>query len=138
MTTSNPTTSAASPWGARTVLLALSLILAAVLALTLRAGTAHAAPFNVVNTNDSGPGSLRTAILRANANANPSDQDNINFNIPAATDPGCDASERGVHDLPPARLPDITEPVIIDGYTQSGRLAQHPLDRQRRRAQDGA
>ncbi len=120
MTTSNPTTSAVSPWGARTVLLALSLILAAVLALTLRAGTAHAAPFNVVNTNDSGPGSLRTAILRANANANPSDQDNINFNIPADTDPGCDAASGVCTISPQPDLPDITEPVIVDGYTQAG------------------
>ena len=88
--------------------------------LTLRAGTAHAAPFNVVNTNDSGPGSLRTAILRANANANPSDQDNINFDIPAAPTRGA-TRRSGVCTISPASaLPEITEPVIIDGYTQSG------------------
>ena len=60
------------------------------------------------NTNDSGPGSLRQAIL--DANASPGTQ-TIDFNIPGA----------GVHTISlTSALPDITEAVIIDGYTQPG------------------
>ena len=40
----------------------------------------------VINTNDSGPGSLRQAVLDAN---NTAADDMIDFNIPIATDPGC-------------------------------------------------
>ena len=40
--------------------------------------------FIVTNTQDSGPGSLRQAILDANAHAGP---DDIEFAIPASTDP---------------------------------------------------
>ena len=65
-------------------------------------------PFVVTNTNDSGIGSLRQAIL--NANANPG-LDTIDFAIPGA----------GVHTISPASaLPGITDPVVIDGYTQPG------------------
>ena len=60
------------------------------------------------NTNDAGPGSLRQAII--DANASPGTQ-TISFNIPGA----------GVHTINLASaLPDITDPVIIDGYTQTG------------------
>lgn len=60
------------------------------------------------NTNDSGPGSLRQAIL--DANASPGLQ-TIDFNIPGA----------GVRTINLASpLPDITDPVVIDGYTQAG------------------
>src|SRR5262245_40396879 len=59
--------------------------------------------FVVNNTNDSGAGSLRQAILDANANAGP---DTINFNIPGA----------GVHTITPVgSLPPLTDPVTIDG-----------------------
>src|SRR5437763_967400 len=62
------------------------------------------ATFTVLNTADSGAGSLRQAILDANATANVPDQ--INFNIQAA----------GVQTIAPASaLPDITDSVIIDG-----------------------
>ena len=62
----------------------------------------------VTNTNDSGPDSLRQAIL--NANANPG-LDKITFDISGA----------GVHTISPASaLPAITDPVVIDGYTQPG------------------
>ncbi len=62
----------------------------------------------VTNTSDSGPGSLRQAIL--NANANPG-VDTIDFAIPGT----------GVHTISPASaLPTITDPVVIDGYTQPG------------------
>jgi len=64
--------------------------------------------FTVTNTNDSGSGSLRQAILDANANAG---ADMIDFNIPGA----------GVHTITPASaLPTITDPVTIDGTTQPG------------------
>jgi hypothetical protein len=60
------------------------------------------------NTNDSGPGSLRQAIL--DANASPGTQ-TIAFNIPGA----------GVHTINlTLPLPDITDAVVIDGYTQPG------------------
>jgi CSLREA domain-containing protein len=62
----------------------------------------------VTNTNDSGAGSLRQAILDANARAG---ADNIVFNIPGS----------GVQTITPATvLPDITDQVVIDGYTQPG------------------
>ena len=68
----------------------------------------HAATFSVTNTNDSGVGSLRQAILNANASAG---ADTIAFAIPGA----------GVHTITPASvLPNITEQVTIDGYTQPG------------------
>lgn len=64
--------------------------------------------FTVTDTNDSGPGSLRQAILDANANAG---QNLIDFNIPGA----------GVHTIQPlTALPDITASTRIDGYSQPG------------------
>ncbi len=72
----------------------------------------------VVNTNDSGTGSLREAISCANTTPNVDrngdgvvDPDTITFNIPGS----------GVHTINPvSALPAITEAVIIDGYTQPG------------------
>ena len=73
--------------------------------------TAKAATFTVTNTNDSGAGSLRQAILDANANLG---ADQISFNIPGV----------GVHTIAPMTpLPVITDPVVIDGYTQPGASA---------------
>jgi hypothetical protein len=71
--------------------------------------TAGAADFVVVNTNNQGPGSLYQAITDANANAG---TDNIVFNIPGP----------GVHviDVSSGGLPEIKDPVILDGYTQPG------------------
>ncbi|HKG59419.1 MAG TPA: Calx-beta domain-containing protein [Pyrinomonadaceae bacterium] len=68
---------------------------------------APATTFVVTNVNDSGPGSLRQAILDANANPG---SDVINFNI---TGPS-------LRIQPLLRLPDITDPVVIDGATQPG------------------
>ncbi|HEX5733161.1 MAG TPA: right-handed parallel beta-helix repeat-containing protein [Blastocatellia bacterium] len=63
--------------------------------------------FVVTNTNDSGPGSLRQAILDANSNF---DADVINFSIGT-----------GVQTISPlSPLPTITSRVIIDGTTQPG------------------
>jgi CSLREA domain-containing protein len=68
--------------------------------------------FFVTNTNDNGVGSLRQAILDANAMPNlVTGPDEIHFNISGA----------GVKTITPASaLPAITEAVIIDGYTQPG------------------
>src|SRR5262245_27174462 len=72
-------------------------------------GTAlNAATFTVTTTADSGPGSLRQAILDANANPG---ADEIAINIPAA----------GVQTISPLTPPPIiTDTVHIDGYTQPG------------------
>src|SRR5258708_5826316 len=60
--------------------------------------------FPVVNTNDSGAGSLRQAIMDANNNANSGEPDIIDFNIPG----------NGVQTIAPlSALPSITDPVII-------------------------
>lgn len=62
----------------------------------------------VTNTNDSGPGSLRDAII--NANSCPG-WDTILFNIPGA----------GPHQISPlSALPAISDTVFIDGYSQPG------------------
>jgi hypothetical protein len=64
--------------------------------------------FVVTNTNDSGAGSLRQAILDANANPG---ADLVKFDIPGAPP----------HKIQPLTdLPEITDPVTIDGYTQAG------------------
>ena len=69
---------------------------------------AAAATFTVTNTNDSGAGSLRQAILDANASFGP---DDIVFAIAGS----------GVHTIVLASsLPPINEGVILDGYSQPG------------------
>ncbi len=84
------------------------------LALTaLAAGSLSAATFTVTNTNDSGAGSLRQAITDANAAVG---LDTIAFNVSGA---GCDGG--GVCTITPAsQLPNVSSPVLINGYTQSG------------------
>ena len=71
--------------------------------------------FLVTNTSDSGAGSLRQAILDANGAPNSEEgPDKIHFDIPGA----------GVQTIAPASaLPAITDPVILDGYTQPGASA---------------
>ncbi len=69
---------------------------------------AGGAVFTVTNANDSGAGSLRQAILDANAVVGP---DSIVFDIPGP----------GVHVIAvPSALPTITEDVTLDGYSQPG------------------
>ena len=76
---------------------------------------ASAGVLTVTNTNDSGAGSLRQAILDANLAP---DFSTINFNIPGA----------GVHSIAPAsELPTITQPAIVDGYSQPGASANTQL-----------
>ena len=80
------------------------------LMLLVLSGTARAAAITVTNTSDSGLGSLRQAIL--DANAAPS-LDTISFNIPGCgpgtgTGPVCTIK-------PLTILPPITAPVTVDG-----------------------
>lgn len=71
---------------------------------------AQAAGFVVTNTNDSGAGSLRQAILDANANGS-GVVDTITFNIPGA----------GVKSIKPnSPLPILLTPTTIDGFSQPG------------------
>ncbi len=68
----------------------------------------------VTNTNDSGPGSLREAIMCANTTPG---LDTVDFNIAGA----------GVHTIQlNSALPQITDAAIIDGTTQDG-FAGTPL-----------
>ncbi len=70
----------------------------------------HPKTFVVTNTNDSGPGSLRQAMLNANLSNSPP-ADTIQFDIPGT----------GPFTITPlSALPTITHPTIIDGYTQPG------------------
>src|SRR5688572_5334495 len=61
----------------------------------------------VTNTNDSGPGSLRDAILRSNLNPG---MDKIRFEIPGFETPGSKPTIKPLSPLPP-----ITDFVDIDG-----------------------
>ena len=86
------------------------LLPAALILLLGNPKSAPAATFIVVNTNDSGAGSLRQAILDANAAPG---ADLIAFDIP----------ETGVQTISPlSELPALTDDAgaTIDGYTQSG------------------
>ncbi len=77
-------------------------------ALMLAASTGQAAVFQVTSIADGGPGSLRQAMLDANAAPG---MDAIHFAIPG----------NGPHSIQPtSSLPGITSPVVIDGYTQPG------------------
>jgi PKD repeat protein len=70
---------------------------------------AHAAAFTVTTTADSGPGSLRQAILDANANPG---ADTITFAI------GATGSQQTLQ--PTSALPIITAPVTLDAWSQGG------------------
>ena len=92
----------------RSALVRFAIAIAMCFAISAITGAAHAATFTVTNTNDSGAGSLRQAILDANATVGP---DLITFNIAGA----------GVHTIAPStQLPQITERVNIAGYAQPG------------------
>jgi hypothetical protein len=71
------------------------------------ASVVSAATFTVTTTDDSGPGSLRQAILDANADTDP---DTIAFAI--------DSGQQTIGPTTP--LPDVASPVTIDGTTQPG------------------
>ncbi len=108
----------------------VSGVVAGAMMLLPLGATAQAATFVVNSTGvgaDSNPGdgicddgagncTLLAAIQEANAT---SGTDLIHFNIPAASDAGCDAGT-GVCTIRQNVRLDITDPVVIDGYTQSG------------------
>ena len=90
-----------------------SFLISAVLALGLASLSepARGDPIWVTNTNDSGPGSLRQAILDANASPDTGFPDLIFFNIPGD----------GVHTITPlTELPPLTGPTDLAGTTQPG------------------
>ena len=74
-------------------------------------GQSNAATFTVTNCADSGLGTLRQALMDANANPG---LDTIQFSLSCQT----------ITPLTP--LPSITDPVVIDGWTQPG-FANKPL-----------
>src|SRR5437879_13907421 len=79
-----------------------------ILLVLVAVGSSDAATFTVTSTADSGVGTLRNAITLANTTPG---ADTIAFNISGA----------GVHTITPLTpLPNITEAVTIDGYTQPG------------------
>lgn len=84
------------------------LLLAASLIMTAFGCQSLGATFTVTVPDDAGPGSLRQAILDANATP---DADAIVFNIPGP----------GPHTLSVATaLPDLAHPASIDGFSQPG------------------
>ncbi len=94
-------------------------VIATIIAITntgygIHSHTAHAATLTVNTTDDNGPGSLRQAILDANASPGP---DTITFNIAGAT----------VHTIQPlSPLPIITGATFIDGLSQPGASCEWP------------
>jgi CSLREA domain-containing protein len=118
----------------------LAMMCAHLLGLQTATKPAHAVPltFEVDSTADTNTGdcttapgdcTLRGAINAANATT---DADTINFNIPA-TDTGCNASGVCTINVGSSAaasgqsLPDIIQPVTIDGYTQSGAVKNTEL-----------
>ena len=81
----------------------------------LLAAVAVANTYTVTTTADSGAGSLRQAILDSNASVGVTDT--IAFNITGA---GCVGSPAVCTIRPTSPLPNLTDPVVIDGYTQPG------------------
>jgi hypothetical protein len=75
-------------------------------------GEAHA--FTVTTVDAEGSGSLAQAIIDANAMAGP---DTITFAIPPGDPPA-------VPNISTAQLPEVTDPVTIDGTTQPGGLVE--------------
>jgi parallel beta-helix repeat protein len=91
----------------------LPMLGAGIVALGVAASAvpAQAATFAVINTNDTGAGSLRSAMLAARQQPT---QDEIKFAIPG----------NGPHTITPVTtLPVITQPVAIRGYSQPGAAA---------------
>src|SRR4051812_45240035 len=82
--------------------------------LCLGSVSAWAATYSVITTSDSGAGSLRQAILNANAN---SGIDTISFALTGSPP---------FNITPSSALPSITDPVILDATTQSG-YTNHPV-----------
>ncbi len=78
-------------------------------------GATSPSPFVVTNASDGGPGSLRAALIAANADVDPN---TITFAIPAAR----------LHTIAPATpLPVIMNPVVVDGLSQPGSASMAPM-----------
>src|SRR5690348_462768 len=86
--------------------------IAAVL-LFLALPSAQAQQFIVTNTDDSGPGSLRQAIIDSNTNPPATGTNFIEFSIPVVS-----PSPQTILLFSP--LPPITSAVVIDGSSQLG------------------
>ena len=91
--------------------------------------------FTVINTNSGGPGSFAGAlstIYNAGTDTCLPGVNTIAFNIPAATDPGCNAAT-GICSIPILIVPLEQNircgDIIIDGYTQPGAAANSATDR---------
>ena len=90
---------------------ASSVVLSILVLTLLPSAVVRAATFSVTNILDTGPGSLRAAIIAANAAPA---ADTITFAIPGP----------GVKTIAPlTALPNITAPVTINGYSQAGASA---------------
>ena len=117
---SHPRENIATRWTKRALLAAGVLVAALLVGGLSAAPPAHALTiFTVNNTLDPGDGkcesngncTLRDAILAANSTPNVGGPDLINFNI----------SGTGVKTIQPSsELPAVTDPVVIDGYSQRG------------------
>ena len=92
------------------------------------------ATFFVSQTADSGPGTLRQAMLNANLNPGP---DFIEFGIPTSTSPNLDVPFPGFDPFTQtwriqltSPLPVVTEQVTIDGFSQADVLVayRYPMD----------
>ena len=84
-------------------------IVVVLLAVTASTRASSTATYTVTTTANSGAGSLRQAILDANANPG---ADTITFAI------GSIGSQQTIS--PTAALPTITDPIVIDGWSQGG------------------
>jgi VCBS repeat-containing protein len=85
--------------------------------LMLVANSAYAEDFTVINTDNSGNGSLRQAIVDANDEVTHPGADKIAFGI----------SGTGPHTIALlSELPVISAPLTIDGYTQAGASENTP------------
>jgi CSLREA domain-containing protein len=102
---------------------AVQLLTVVTVALVMLASPAWATTFTVNSTADTGDATpdgtcdtctLREAIQEANANNNDPTVDLIDFAIP-----GTDCAGGVCKIIPSSELPHITDPVIIDGYSQT-------------------
>src|SRR4051794_9873156 len=103
-----------NPWGmvknaaARRLPAVVLLLVAMSLAPTVASAQAHM--YTVMSNGDSGPGTLRQAILDSNANPGGSDENLIQFSI-----------DSGAQTISPtSALPALTAPAVIDGASQPG------------------
>src|SRR5438094_491001 len=105
--------------GIRRLLVTAVVVCLAGAALALPVGAADGVTFTVTSTNDAGFFTLRKAILDSNGNGDAPAVDRIDFAI----------SGNGPHTIALlSALPTITEPLIIDGYTQGDATLGTPDD----------